>query len=186
MHTHFATVPVELARQKTAADGSDRPSPLVLVVDDEPLIAETLAAILSNCGLAAITAPDGEAALEIAALIPPEILITDISMPGMSGIDLALEVTRKVSDCEVILFSGLTSSSGMVVSEGSVGRDFVTMMKPVHPADLLARVYECLSKVGLSVPRKEVSTGNPYTVLSSVGVDDDTRTHAGELQAQTE
>ncbi len=144
MTTHFSTVPVELARQKSGNDNSSLPLPLVLVVDDEPLIAETLAAILNASGVAALTAPDAQSALEVAALTPPDLLITDVAMPGINGIDLAIEVTRTISDCEVILFSGQASTADMLSTLHGAGREFVTMTKPVHPSDLLARVFECL------------------------------------------
>jgi DNA-binding response OmpR family regulator len=116
----------------------------VLVVDDEPLIAETLAAILNASGVAALTAPDGKAALEIIEVMPPDMLITDIAMPGVNGLDLAIEVARMVADCEIILFSGQAATAEMLAALRSAGRDFVTMTKPVHPSDLLARVFERL------------------------------------------
>ena len=160
MSTHFPTVPVELARQNASPAGIERVLPLVLVVDDEPLIAETLAAILNNSGLAALTAPDALAALEIAQLIPPEMLISDVAMPGMNGFDLAIEVTKAIPDCEIILFSGQATSGEMEALNHAAGRDFVTLVKPVHPADLLKRVYERLNSRGFAIPPK-TPTGSP-------------------------
>lgn len=155
MASHFSTVPVDIARRATAANQQGPPLPLVLVVDDEPLIAETLAAILNGSGLAAFTAGDGKSALEFAGLIPPNILITDIAMPGMSGVDLAIEVSRKVKDCELILFSGQSAATDAVASLQEEGRHFVTLAKPVHPKDLLASVFELISKCGLPVPERQ-------------------------------
>jgi len=152
MKTHFSMVPVEIARQKSPKDGVEHFRPLVLIVDDEPIIAETLAAILNGSGLAAVTAPDACAALEIAALMPPEMLITDVAMPGMNGLDLAIEVSRTIQDCEIILFSGQASAWEMEARLREGGHDFVTIIKPVHPADLLARVFERLSRKGCVVP----------------------------------
>ncbi len=164
MTTHFATVPVEWARRNTAAGDIGRLLPLILVVDDEPLIAETLAAILNNSGLAALTAPDGLAALEIAQLMPPEMLISDVAMPGMNGFDLAVEVTKATPDCEIILFSGQATASDLEAMNHAAGRDFVTLIKPVHPADLLARVYERLSPRGFSIPAEAARrTPTPYS-----------------------
>ncbi len=62
--------------------------PVVLVVDDESAIADTLTEILSRSGYAAMTAYDGNEALETALVTPPEMLITDVILPGMSGIEL--------------------------------------------------------------------------------------------------
>ena len=105
MSPHFPTVPVEFARQKfRPPPGPERP--LLLVVDDEPLITETLSAILDSKGFAVLTAHDAAEALEICGLTPPELLITDVSMPVMNGFDLAVEVKGIAPDCEVIFFTG--------------------------------------------------------------------------------
>ncbi len=151
MNMNFPTVPVEFARQKAAVD-TEVPLPLVLVVDDEPLIAETLATILNAHGLAAITAPDGTAAAEIVGLIPPQVLITDVAMPGLNGFELAIEVSRMVPDCEIILFSGHASTCDLVNEHHAAGHNFLTLVKPVHPADLLARIFERLSLHGWPIP----------------------------------
>lgn len=132
--------------------GADRQHTVVLVVDDEPIIAETLAAILRHSGLAAITALNGADVLEISKVIPPEMLITDLAMPGLSGFDLALQVTEAIPDCEVILFSGQTSTGELLQAIQDAGRNFMTLVKPVHPKDLLARVFERLALRGGSVP----------------------------------
>lgn len=143
MPTHFPVVPVEIARRNGQQDGEGLP-PLVLIVDDEPLIVDTLAEILRNRGLAAMTAPDAAAALEIVDLIPPQMLLSDVVLRGMNGFELAAEVTRRIPDCEVILFSGEYSTCD-VVSKHSAGHSFLTLVKPVHPEDMLAHVFERLS-----------------------------------------
>ena len=169
MTTNFPTVPVEAAR-RASIQSSDWVRPLVLVVDDEPLIAETLAIILNGNGMATLTAADAAEALEIAALMPPELLIADLSMPGMNGLDMAMEMTRMTPDCKVILFSGHASSSDMYSKMLSLGCDFGWLVKPVHPADLLQSVFESLDKrdspSGLPRPSRSPSL---YDVLSSAG-----------------
>jgi DNA-binding response OmpR family regulator len=152
MTTHFPTVPVEVARQKARDRDVTCLPPLVLIVDDEPLIAETLSTILAGHGLATLMAPDGPAALEIARLIPPQLLLSDVALPGMDGFSLALEITRIIPDCEVILFSGQYSTCDVVSTQHAQGHDFLTLIKPVHPVDMLARVFERLSLHGWPVP----------------------------------
>ena len=119
--------------------------PVVLVVDDGRIIADTLSVILGNNGFAAMTAYDGISALEIAAQVPPHLLISDIVMPHITGIDLAIAIRNAVPDCKVILFSGQASTADLLASERLAGHDFVTLTKPVHPADMLARVSEHLA-----------------------------------------
>ena len=127
-----------------APDITEKRHPVVLVVDDERVIADTLAVILSNNGFAPLTAYDGESALEIATVIPPDLLISDVVMPGMTGIELAIAVVDTVPDCKVLLFSGQAATVDLLADARAAGRDFTTLTKPIHPTDLLARISGCL------------------------------------------
>lgn len=118
--------------------------PVVLVVDDESIIAETLSEILSRAGYKAMTAYDANAALEIALLTPPELLVTDVVLPGMSGIELAITIRRIFPDCNVLLFSGQASTEDLLGAARRQGHQFTLLTKPVHPIDLLARVADSL------------------------------------------
>ena len=128
--------------QRLHPDG--RPQPVVLVVDDEQIISNTLAAILSSSGYTALTAYDGAAALEMAGLVPPQMMITDVCMPGMSGIELAIAVRQSVPDCRVLLFSGLSSTADLLATARDAGYEFEVLSKPLHPTELLARVSSYL------------------------------------------
>jgi len=134
---------VPLAEVPSTAN-SDKPRPVVLVVDDEEVIVVTLAAILSNNGFAPLTAFDGKSALEMAEVIPPDVVISDVMMPGMTGVELAIEMTRRFADCQVLLFSGQSATTDLVAEARANGHDFTALTKPVHPDVLLARVRECL------------------------------------------
>ena len=123
---------------------SDKQRPVVLVVDDEEVIAITLAAILSNNGFAPLTAFDGKSALEMAEVIPPELVISDVMMPGMTGVELAIEMTRRFTACQVLLFSGQSGTTDLVAEARANGHDFTLLQKPLHPDVLMARVRECL------------------------------------------
>jgi DNA-binding response OmpR family regulator len=115
-----------------------------MVVDDESSIADTLAEILSRSGYTAITAYDADSALESALLMPPEMLITDVILPGMSGIELAITVKRIFPDCKIILFSGQASTADLLSKANRDGHQFQLLTKPIHPADLLARIADGL------------------------------------------
>jgi len=157
MATFFPTVPVEEAPREAHPHGPERLRPVVLIVDDEPIITETLAAILNRNGLTAITAFDGLQALETALAIPPEILITDLAMPRMDGLELAVEVTRAIPDCEVILSSGHPSSFNLAERISALGCDFAILMKPVHPTDLIDEVFRLLRKRNRAVSPPNLS-----------------------------
>jgi DNA-binding response OmpR family regulator len=123
---------------------NDTYRPSVLIVDDESSIADTLAEILSRSGYAAVPAYDGDSALETALLNPPEMLITDVVLPGMSGIELAITVRRIFPDCKIILFSGQASTADLLAAASREGHQFTLLSKPIHPADLLSRIAETL------------------------------------------
>ena len=165
MSLHFPTIPVDVARKKISKDDVNGFRPLVLVVDDEPMVRETLRVIFKVNGFAVITAEDGQAALEMARLMPPDVLVSDVAMPGMSGFDLAVEVRGAFPSCEIILISGEPSTCDRVVEYQAKGYEFVTLMKPVHPTNLLACVFEMLSLAGWLVPEIEPRTSDPADVI---------------------
>jgi DNA-binding NtrC family response regulator len=127
--------------------GSHRP--VVLVVDDEAIIADTRTAIFRNWGYAAMAAYSGEAAMEIAQVIPPQLLVSDVLLTGMNGVELAIAVQKMVPDCHVLLFSGLPSSVDMLAVAASAGHNFTLLDKPLHPAQL----FSFLATLDLAPPK---------------------------------
>jgi CheY-like chemotaxis protein len=109
-----------------------------------------------------MAAYNGRSALEIARVIPPDLLLTDVFMPGMSGIDLAVEVTQIVPDCKILLFSGQAATVDLLAAERDAGRNFSIIAKPIHPTDLLARVSETLKSPSAKSPctAPKLSTGS--------------------------
>jgi DNA-binding NtrC family response regulator len=118
--------------------------PRVLVVDDEAIIADTLAEILSLSGFPAIAAYDGNGALGTALLQPPEMLITDVVLPGMNGIELAITIKRVYPDCKILLFSGQATTADLLASARRDGYRFTLLNKPLAPQELLATVAKHL------------------------------------------
>ena len=151
MKTHFTIVPVETA-VRAARFTMEPPLPLVLVVDEEALILQTLVLILNGHGLATMPALDASSALDLARLAPPDVLIANVKMPGKDGFELACEVSKIAPDCDIILLSGEPSSFDRAAGYRAQGFDFVVMVKPVHPSDLVACTFELLSLRGWLVP----------------------------------
>lgn len=143
--SNFPTISIKDVPASLPLNDSKNRRPVVLVVDDESAIADTLAEILSRSGYAAIATYDGEEALESALLMPPEMLITDVQLPGMSGIELAITVKRVFPDCKILLFSGQASTTELLASANKAGHQFALLSKPVHPTDLLKRIAEGFS-----------------------------------------
>ena len=132
----------ELAAAKH--DAAVRNLPLVLVVDDERLIADTLSAILRKSGFSTVTAYDPRSALRLLQDIQPDLLITDVNMPGMNGVELAIELCKVVPDCKVLLFSAHAGAADLVLDACEQGHDFLFLAKPVHPSVMVTRVAELL------------------------------------------
>jgi DNA-binding response OmpR family regulator len=118
---------------------------VILIVDDERVIADTLSIILSRSGFATFTAYDGISALELADIVRPELLISDVVMPGMTGVELAISLGHLVPDCKILLFSGQAATADLLSKARELGHDFTTLTKPVHPTDMLRRISECFN-----------------------------------------
>jgi CheY-like chemotaxis protein len=118
--------------------------PMVLVVDDEGVIADTFVTILKHNGFAAYARYDGETAIEAALESPPSLLISDVILPGMNGVELAITIKKIFPECKIILSSGQVASSRLLSSANEAGHSFVLLRKPVQPQDLLAHVAHSL------------------------------------------
>ena len=112
----------------------------VFVVDDEPMIVQTIAAILYNEGYEAIPFADGAMALSAAAEESPDLLITDVMMPDMNGVDLAIHFNNLYPQCSVLLFSAAARTKDLLASARLRGYDFELLDKPIHPVKLLERL----------------------------------------------
>lgn len=119
--------------------------PKVLIVDDEPVIAHTLEAILRKSGFDARGAHSGENAVEIAHQWGPDALVTDIILGGISGIETALRVRSLAPHCRVILMSGHAVSSELLNEAGDRGDEFDVLAKPFYPTELIDKLRAATS-----------------------------------------
>ena len=115
---------------------------LVFVVDDEWIIASTLAAILRANGYEAMFFTQPLAALEAARSEAPYMLISDVLMPRMSGVELAIQLRDIYPNCKVLLFSGQAATVDLLHAARERGHDFELLIKPVHPTELLKRIVD--------------------------------------------
>jgi DNA-binding NtrC family response regulator len=114
----------------------------IFVVDDERCISDSLSAILNNCGFKASAFYNAESALAACETATPELVISDVVMPGMSGVEMAIVIKEHYPACKILLFSGQTATADMLEQARSKGYDFELLAKPVHPKELLARVAD--------------------------------------------
>ena len=117
----------------------------IFVVDDEHIIALTLATILRNEGFDTEFFSEPLAALQAARSSWPNLLLTDVVMPRMSGIELAIQVRRGCPDCKVLLFSGQASTLDLLSEARRDGHCFELLPKPAHPDVLLKAVKGLLA-----------------------------------------
>jgi CheY-like chemotaxis protein len=114
--------------------------PKVLVADDERVIADTLAIILNQSGFEATAVYSGEKAVETARILRPDMLISDVIMTDLNGIDAAIKIRAILPDCKILLFSGQAATADLLDRARVQGHEFEILAKPVHPQDLLARL----------------------------------------------
>jgi CheY-like chemotaxis protein len=112
----------------------------VLVVDDERLIADTLSAILADHGFSAVAAYSGEEAIRAARTQQPDIVISDVLMPKMTGVELGIRLRSEVPQARVILFSGQAATSELMRKAQADGHTFELFPKPIHPEELIAKL----------------------------------------------
>jgi DNA-binding response OmpR family regulator len=116
----------------------------IFVVDDEKAIAETLAIILGKSGFIATSFTDPLEALEKALVRSPGLLLSDVVMPALSGVDLAVQIKEKCPNCKILLFSGQAETTDLLTAARMQGHDFPLVAKPIHPADLIIRIRELI------------------------------------------
>jgi CheY-like chemotaxis protein len=114
--------------------------PKVLVADDERVIADTLAMILNQSGFDARSVYSGEKALELAESFHPDMLISDVIMADLNGIDAAIRIRALLPEIKILLFSGQAATADLLEKARADGYEFEILAKPVHPQDLLSRL----------------------------------------------
>ena len=109
----------------------------VLVADDEKLIADTLRMILAQSGFHAEAVYDGSSAIEKAEEWKPDILVCDVIMPDINGIDVAIRIRTLIPGCRILLLSGQAGVNDLMRDAREQGHQFDLLVKPVYPGDLL-------------------------------------------------
>ncbi|WP_263416823.1 response regulator [Terriglobus albidus] len=127
-------------------DGSSPAKFRVLVVDDEKLLADTTAAILRGAGFEARAVYGGWQAVETARSFQPDCLLTDVKMPEMNGIELALVISKMLPATTIVLFSGQAGITELLDHARDNGYEYPLLAKPVHPLALIERLKELAPK----------------------------------------
>ncbi len=139
---HFA------ADEKSSRNlGRDKAKLKIIVVDDESLIAETLAEILKEEGFDVQAVTAGESALELAADFVPDIVLSDVIMPDMTGFELGVKIRSIVPRCKILLFSGQAATVDLLERARKQGHPFEILAKPIRPEALVGLVRKASGQV---------------------------------------
>lgn len=114
--------------------------PKLLIVDDDPSLATPICLLLKDRGYEVAVAFSGEEAVGVAAWYAPDILISDVQMGALNGVDAAREIVARLPLCQVLLASGNGDSSKLVDEANAAGHDFQFMAKPYSFRQLVAQV----------------------------------------------
>jgi CheY-like chemotaxis protein len=126
------------AAPKSSSDRSEKaPTPRVLVVDDEALIADTIVMILNSNGFIAEAVYSGKQAIDAARRIGPEVILSDVLMPHLDGVEAAIAIREFLPDTRIVLFSGQAATVEILARARSRGHDFELLPKPIHPMQLI-------------------------------------------------
>lgn len=112
----------------------------VLVVDDESVVADSVGEILQEHGYEARVAYSGKQAIDLANAMCPDILVCDVLMPNLNGVQTALAIRQICPNLRILLFSGQAGTVDILKRAQSEGHDFEVMPKPLHPDQLLRRL----------------------------------------------
>jgi len=111
--------------------------PKILVVDDDPAISEMLTIVLEAEGFEAVPVTDGGAAVGAFREQDPDLVLLDLMLPGMSGVDICKEI-RKESNVPIVMLTAKTDTVDVVLGLESGADDYIT--KPFKPRELIARI----------------------------------------------
>jgi DNA-binding response OmpR family regulator len=118
----------------------------ILVVDDEPKIVKTVRAYLENVGFRVVTAADGQMALTVFRHEKPALVVLDLGLPGVDGLDVA-RTLRRDGNVPIIMLTARVDEADKLIGLELGADDYVT--KPFSPRELVARVRAVLRRVGV-------------------------------------
>jgi DNA-binding response OmpR family regulator len=112
----------------------------ILVIDDETSIADSLAEILTDYGYDAVAFYDGHAAIAATQKMCPDLVLCDVVMPRLNGVDTVLAIRELCSTARIFLFSGQATTTDILEKARAQGHLFEVLPKPIHPDELLKKL----------------------------------------------
>lgn len=114
----------------------------VLVVDDEKAVADSTILVFRQFGYEAEAVYSAEEALAAVQHLHPDLLVADVMMSGMNGIELAIRLCDEMPHCKTLLFSGQADTANLLEEARQRGFEFEILAKPVLPAELIDKAVQ--------------------------------------------
>jgi DNA-binding response OmpR family regulator len=157
--------------QQTGSPGAPSGEPgahRALVVDDERALAELVGSYLTRDGFEVTLAHDGQRAVELAREVDPDVLVLDLGLPVMDGVEVC-RVVRTFSDCYIVMLTARNEEIDKLIGLSVGADDYLT--KPFSPRELLARVQAMLRRPRATTTGAQPSTEVPPRVFGGLSVD---------------
>jgi len=142
--------------------------PIILVVDDEPSIGEVVTIYLQRAGYQVNVARDGQAALEAIEQHPPDLVVLDLMLPKVDGLEIARRV-REQGDTPIIMLTARRDESDRITGLEMGADDYV--VKPFSPQELVSRVKAVLRRT------RGPASGSTERAIEFTGIHIDPKTH---------
>ena len=140
----------------------------VVVVDDERALAELVGSYLSRDGFEVSMAHDGQEAIEQARQVDPDVMVLDLGLPLVDGVEVC-RVVRTFSDCYIVMLTARSEEIDKLIGLSVGADDYLT--KPFSPRELLARIQAMLRRPRASAASQQPSQEGPPRVFGALTID---------------
>ena len=137
-------------------------NPQVLVVEDEVDLADLIRTNLASEGFSVVLAPDGEAALESHRVSPPDLMVLDLGLPGMGGLEVLRAIRRKQDKVPVLILTSRAGQEDRVQGLHYGADDYLT--KPFAMLELVARIRAILRRAAPPEMARRILTSGPFKI----------------------
>lgn len=130
----------------------------VLVVEDEPSLVSYLVPLLQREGFEVTAALSGTSALQMVAARPPDLVLLDVGLPDLSGLEVCRELRRRPEHLPIVMLTGMDSPSAELAGFAARTDDYIT--KPISPDLLIARIHAVLRLAATGEQRAHLRVGD--------------------------
>ncbi len=140
----------------------------VLVVDDEQALADLVGSYLTRDGFEVFMAEDGQQAIDQARQVDPDVMVLDLGLPVIDGVEVC-RVVRTFSDCYIVMLTARTEEIDKLIGLSVGADDYLT--KPFSPRELVARIHAMLRRPRLSNASGQSPQEGPPRVFGDLSID---------------